>query len=152
MFDREIMELNCLAFAEAGESPCQMQPDEKARVCPASHLSIPRMDVRRKREGGKRRVIVRRGGKEEAEKESKEENKAERPSRRREMEEVEGSVATLDVQCPPLSAELLKNVLSVPSRKTKPRGDVHSRRQQQLQVAHMLRFGFLPAAQLMSGN
>lgn len=53
MFDREIMELNCLAFAEAGESPCQMQPDEKARVCPASHLSIPRMDVRRKREGGK---------------------------------------------------------------------------------------------------
>lgn len=45
--------------------------DEKARVCPASHLSIPRMDVRRKREGGKRRVIVRRGGKEEAEKESK---------------------------------------------------------------------------------
>lgn len=62
MFDREIMELNCLAFAEAGESPCQMQPDEKARVCPASHLSIPRMDVRRKREGGKRRVIVRRGG------------------------------------------------------------------------------------------
>lgn len=98
-----------------------------------------------------------RGGKEEAEKESKEENKAERPSRRREMEEVEeeeveGSVATLDVQCPPLSAELLKNVLSVPSRKTKPRGDVHSRRQQQLQVAHMLRFGFLPAAQLMSGN
>lgn len=90
MFDREIMELNCLAFAEAGESPCQMQPDEKARVCPASHLSIPRMDVRRKREGGKRRVIVRRGGKEEAEKESKEENKAERPSRRREMEEVGG--------------------------------------------------------------
>lgn len=54
---------------------------------------------------------------------------------------MEGSVATLDVQCPPLSAELLKNVLSVPSRKTKPRGDVHSRR-----------FGFLPAAQLMSGN
>lgn len=93
-----------------------------------------------------------RGGKEEAEKESKEENKAERPSRRREMEEVEGSVATLDVQCPPLSAELLKNVLSVPSRKTKPRGDVHSRRQQQLQVAHMLCFGFLPAAQLTSGN
>lgn len=65
---------------------------------------------------------------------------------------LEGSVATLDVQCPPLSAELLKNVLSVPSRKTKPRGDVHSRRQQQLQVAHMLCFGFLPAAQLMSGN
>lgn len=72
--------------------------------------------------------------------------------KRLEEEEVEGSVATLDVQCPPLSAELLKNVLSVPSRKTKPRGDVHSRRQQQLQVAHMLCFGFFPAAQLTSGN
>lgn len=92
------------------------------------------------------------GGKRRPRRKAKEENKAERPSRRREMEEVEGSVATLDVQCPPLSAELLKNVLSVPSRKTKPRGDVHSRRQQQLQVAHMLCFGFLPAAQLTSGN
>lgn len=147
MFDREIMELNCLAFAEAGESPCQMQPDEKARVCPASHLSIPRMDVRRKREGGKRRVIVREGG-ERGGREGKQKKKTKRSDRagggkwkRLEEEEVEGSVATLDVQCPPLSAELLKNVLSVPSRKTKPRGDVHSRR-----------FGFLPAAQLMSGN
>lgn len=98
-----------------------------------------------------------RGGKEEAEKESKEENKAERPSRRREMEEVGGGGGggkrgDIRRTMSPSVSRAFKNVLSVPSRKTKPRGDVHSRRQQQLQVAHMLCFGFLPAAQLTSGN
>lgn len=71
------------------------------------------MDVRRKHEGGKD-VSLCGGGKRRPRRKAKNENKAERPSRRRETEdkrleeEAEGSVATLDVQCPPLSAELLR--------------------------------------------